>query len=271
MNEQDREETSVYSRRLNSQATDRGPLPSSISPEVAFRLGFYVYLYTDPRTGKPFYVGKGQGQRTLSHLSGRGESRKVQVLQELKENELEPQIEILAHALPDEETALRIEAAVIDLLGLDDLSNEVRGWRSVQLGRISLKELLVYYDAKPVDAIDDSVMLIRINRLYRHGMSDLELYEATRGVWKVGNRRTEAKFAFAVFEGVVREVYEIDSWQPAGSIPYQSRAEKDVKLPGRWEFLGKVAQQNIRDKYVGRSVKEYLPANAQNPIKYVNA
>lgn len=270
MTEQDREETSFYSRGLDTQATD-GPLLSSISPEVAFRLGFYVYLYTDPRSGKPFYVGKGKGQRALSHLSGRGESRKAQVLQELKEDDLEPQIEILAHALPDEETALRIEAAVIDLLGLADLTNEVRGWRSIQLGRISLKELLMYYDAKPVDVIGEPAMLIRINRLYRHGMSDIELYEATRGVWKVSFRREKAKFAFAVFDGIVREVYKVNSWHPAGTNHYKSRAESDVNIPGRWEFLGEVAPRDIREKYVGRSVKEYLSPKARNPITYVNA
>lgn len=32
-------------------------------------------------------------------------------------------------ALHDEETAFRIEAAVIDLFGLDALTNEVRDWR----------------------------------------------------------------------------------------------------------------------------------------------
>ena len=31
-------------------------------------LGFYVYLYTDPRNEKPFYVGKGKGNRAFSHL-----------------------------------------------------------------------------------------------------------------------------------------------------------------------------------------------------------
>lgn len=40
-----------------------------IRPEVAHRLGYYVYLYIDPRDGQPFYVGKGQGERALSHLS----------------------------------------------------------------------------------------------------------------------------------------------------------------------------------------------------------
>ena len=55
-----------------------------IPPEVAERLGHYVYLYVDPRTEQIFYVGKGQGQRVLSHLSAVGESRKAQILSELR-------------------------------------------------------------------------------------------------------------------------------------------------------------------------------------------
>ncbi len=99
------------------------PHTFNIPPEVASRLGYYVYLYIDPRSGKPFYVGKGQGHRVLSHLNLEGDSIKADILQELKQHGLEPQIDILAHALPDEETAFRIEAAVIDFLGIDELSN----------------------------------------------------------------------------------------------------------------------------------------------------
>jgi uncharacterized protein len=246
------------------------PLPASIPPEVANHLGYYVYLYIDPRTGKPFYVGKGQGQRALSHLSAEGESRKARILAELKELGVAPQIDILGHALPNEETAFRIESAIIDFLGLDVLSNAVRGWQSIQFGRMPLKELVTYYAATPVD-IDDAVMLIRINKLYKHGMSATELYEATRGVWKLGVRREKAKFAFAIFEGVVREVYEIHSWHPAGSQHYESRPTDDVILKGRWEFRGQIAADEIRNKYIDRSVKTYLPPKAQNPIAYVNA
>ncbi len=98
----------------------------SIPPEVARSLGYYVYLYVDPRTGNPFYVGKGKDDRVLAHLSSKGESRKATVLAELGEAGLESRLGILSHGLADEETALRVEAAVIDLLGLDDLTNLVQ-------------------------------------------------------------------------------------------------------------------------------------------------
>lgn len=152
-----------------------------------------------------------------------GESHKSRVLQELKAAGLKPRLEILSHGLSDEETALRIEAAVIDLLGLDNLTNLVRGWQSVQFGRKPSEELVPYYAAKPTD-IKDAVILIRINQRYRHGMSSQELYEATRGIWKLSPHRAErATYAFALFEGIVREVYEIEQWHPAGTLEYETR------------------------------------------------
>src|SRR5262245_22256643 len=241
----------------------------SIPRDVARRLGYYVYLYVDPRSNRPFYVGKGCGERALAHLSATGETRKSQVLNELREAGLEPRIEILAHGLANEETALRIEAAVIDLFGLGDLTNEVRGRRSIQLGRIPLSELIIYYAAKPV-SVTDPVLLIRINRLYRHGMSEQELYEATRGVWKVGPRRHGAKYALAVFEGVVREVYEIKEWHPAATTPYKTRTQENVARSDRWEFTGQVASEELRSQYVGFSVAAYCPQGLRSPVVYVN-
>jgi len=242
-----------------------------LAPEVARQLGFYVYLYLDPRTGSVFYVGKGQGERVLAHLSEAGESRKVRVLRELRDLNLAPQIDILAHRLPDEETALRVEAAVIDVLGLGTLTNAVRGWKSVELGRMSLSELSGYYAAEPVE-ITDPVLLIRINQHYRHQMSALELYEATRGVWKVAAARAgTVRLALAVFEGMVREVYAVESWHPAGTLAYQTRSADDTNAPGRLEFCGHIAPEEIRRRYRGHSVRAYLNRNVQSPVLYVNA
>jgi len=240
----------------------------TIPREVAHRLGYYVYLYVDPRTGKPFYVGKGRNGRVLAHLSEQGESRKTQTIAELRRLALAPRFEILAHGLPDEDTALRIEAAVIDLLGFGELTNIVRGWKSVQLGRLPVEDLIAYY--APIAAeIRDPAILIRVNKLYRHGMPDHDLYEATRGVWKLSSRRTGARLALAVFHGVVREVYVIESWHSAGSTPYSTRPPAEVLVPGRWEFIGNRAADPIRQSYFGRSVEAYFRAGGQSPVMYV--
>lgn len=239
-----------------------------IPADVAERLGFYVYLYVDPRTGRPFYVGKGQGQRVLAHMDLQGDSRKTRVLAELKDAGLEPRIDILAHALPDEASAFRIEAAVIDLLDLAELTNEVRGWRATDLGRMPLPDLIAMYAAPPVEVTDPAI-LIRINRLYRPGMDAHALYEATRGVWKVGPRRTRATYAMAVYNGVVRAVYAIQRWHAAGSTEYTTRDRLELAQAGRWEFTGVAVDNEIASKYVGKSVSRYLPQGLQSPVVYV--
>lgn len=241
-----------------------------LPPEVARRLGHYVYLYVDPRDNQVFYVGKGVGERLLAHLGEAGESHKVRIIEALKEEGREPRIEVLAHQLPNEETALRIEAAIIDFLGLDKLTNQVRGWKSVEMGRLPLAELVAYYAATPV-VISEPAILIRINRLYRHGMSADELYEATRGVWKLSERRRGVTHAFAVFESVVRAVYLVSAWHPAGTTPYQYRPASEVMVAGRWEFTGTPAPPEKWSRYVGHSVAAYFKKGAQSPIAYVNA
>ena len=242
---------------------------TGLSSSVAERLKYYVYLYIDPRDDSVFYVGKGKGKRALSHLYDVSESAKVQKIRELRLNGLEPRIEILVHGLEDEGDALRVEAAVIDLLGKDKLTNRVRGWGSAVVGRSSLKELVTLYNPVPAQ-IDDPVLLIRINQLYRYGLTNQELYEATRGVWRLGRQREGVRYALAVFRGVVREVYRVESWSPAGSTPYLTRPAEDVQIAGRWEFTGEVAEFGIREKYLGKNVSAYFAGSSQNPLKYIN-
>jgi hypothetical protein len=241
----------------------------SITPHVREWLGFYVYLYVDPRTEQPFYVGKGQGDRALAHLRDTSESAKVARIKEIQAAGLEPRIDILVHDLPSEEAAFRIEATVIDAIGPGRLTNAVRGWETGKIGRMPLKDLVALYGATPVEVIHPA-LLIRVNRLYRYGMDDAELYEITRGTWKLGPRRAWVRYAFAVFHGVVRAVFEIESWHPARTTPYHIRVFGSGPQEGRWEFMGKPAQDSIRMKYLGRSVQQYFKQGFQSPVVYVN-
>ena len=51
--------------------------------------------------------------------------------------------------------------------------------------------------------LTEPALLIRINQSYQEGMSDIALYEAARGVWRLGPRRERAHIALAVHRGVV--------------------------------------------------------------------
>lgn len=100
-------------------------------------------------------------------------------------------------------------------------------------------------------------------------MNSVELYEATRGVWLLGVRRTEAKYAMAVAGGVVQEVYRIESWHPAGTTPYATRQVADeTDLTKRWEFQGEIAEPSVREGYIGLDVSGLFPRGAANPATY---
>jgi hypothetical protein len=241
-------------------------LPAALPQSVVEKLGYYVYLYLDPADRTIFYVGKGQGNRALFHLEDDADSNKAAAIKRLKEQGKEPLIEILAHSLPDEETAFRLESAVIDLIGVTKLTNQVRGYHSAVEGRRSLVDLIAQYAPQPVEIVEP-VILIRINQFFRYGMTEEELYEITRGIWKLGDRRKSAKFAFAVYKGIVREVYQINCWFPAGTLEYKTR---EIEQCDRWEFEGQVADEQMRKQYFNKAVSRYFPANAQNPIVYVN-
>lgn len=118
--------------------------------------------------------------------------------------------------------------------------------------------------------ITDPVMVIRIQRGFRPDMSAQELYEITRGVWVVGMRRDEARYVLAVYNRVVLEVYTVDAWHSAGSTEYTTRPYEHVHRPGRWEFTGQPAPDDVRQRYLGKSVDGLWTRGAANPITYVN-
>jgi hypothetical protein len=236
---------------------------------VCEKLKFYVYLYIDPRTQRPFYVGKGQGNRIYCHLDGAEDCEKVERIAELRKLGMEPDLEILKYGLTEQEAFL-VESAAIELLGPGELTNRIKGHGATENGRARLTEIIQELDAEDV-TIKDRAILINISRLYRYGMTPMELYDATRGIWKVAPHRHDPEYAFCIYGGIVREVYAIAAWVPAGStMTRRDFSEKEYDLSERYEFVGQVAPEPIRKKYLGKSVREYFAPGSQNPVKYVN-
>ncbi len=234
-----------------------------ISHDIANILKYYVYIYIDPKNGKPFYIGKGQGNRIFTHLNDTSDTYKTRKIRAIQEAGEEPQIDILRYGLTEAEASL-VEASVIDIIGLPCLTNQIAGHHGRSFGRIGSTELIQMLNAKPV-TVGHKALLITINRLYRSNMSEEELYEATRGIWKLGSRRENAEYGMAVYQGIVREVYKIESWHPAGTLQYKTRDTKGFKESNRWEFKGSIAT-NIRNQYIGN----FVGVGGRNPIRYKN-
>ena len=116
--------------------------------------------------------------------------------------------------------------------------------------------------------IAEPVIAINLNQTYKQGINADDLYDCTRGIWRLSREHAEkAHYAFAVYQSVIREVYEIEQWLPAGSTTYQRRHFTPKHLQNRYEFLGKVAPKAVREQYVGRHMPE---PSSQNPIRYYN-
>lgn len=123
-------------------------------------------------------------------------------------------------------------------------------------------------DYLTLEAITDNLVVIKINRSYHKNMSAEELYDYTRGIWrrKIESVR-EADYALSVVFGLVVEVYEIDRWVPATQASFKTRTCDPARAANRIAFVGRVADDDIRRKYVGKSVARLYEYGEANPVK----
>ncbi len=231
---------------------------------VVEKIGYYVYLLIDPETKDVFYIGKGTGNRVFNHanaaIDNPNPGEKLGRIRSIHENGLAVEYLILRHGMT-EESAFEVESALIDYVGIDALTNKVHGMSSDDRGKMSIVDIIAKY-AAPEIVISEPSILITVNRLYRKGMNADELYEITRGNWVIGKRREKIRHAFAVYNGVIRQVYSVKSWQPV------LNRNPSQKISNRWRFDGEIAVE--LQHYVGGSVTKYSKTGAQNPIRYVN-
>lgn len=240
------------------------------STKTIDNLSYYVYVYSDPDTHEPFYVGKGKGNRVFNHMSQDGESEKIRKIKAILDRGKEPIIEILVHGI-DEVTALKVEAAAIDLIGIEKLTNAQRGHHVATYGRIDVNTLNARYACEELtrDDITENVLMIRVNKFYRNTMTPFELYDLTRCCWKVNKEKADkVKYVLSVYEGMVLEVYSVLSWLPGHATLQYVRAEVFQQDENRYEFIGNIAPSEIQNKYKNKSVANLFNKGEQNPIKY---
>ena len=237
------------------------PLKGNERTKFLRDLKSYVYVYCEINNENrrlPIYIGKGKSDRFFSHLNDLSDlsiskNKKINTL--LSEDKLG--IDILAYGL-DDKTALKVESACIDLMGIENLTNVVRG-QGDNVKRVPLNELTNLLTEKMVQvAPEHKGVSILINRDYRPTFGDLEVFEITRGIWtkKMVTISGDAKYAYATFKGVVKEVYEIHTWVPAGTQEYFTRTlDPDRIKKTRWEFVGRKAPKELRELYNGKIIE----------------
>ncbi len=90
----------------------------------------------------------------------------------------------------------------------------------------------------------DNLIALCINNTYTEGIKGNDLYEITRQAWTA--KLEEVKnidYALAVYNTNILEVYKIDNW------------EKSKYDSNRIVFNGKVADEDIRKKYIGKTLQ----------------
>ena len=97
-----------------------------------------------------------------------------------------------------------------------------------------------------------------------------ELYDGYRGIWRISKNKVDnLKYAFAIHNNIIKNVYLIDSWHNGNTTQYRTRKinPNDPKIKERVEFAGKIAFD--MQHFIGKDVSAYYTRGEANPIKYM--
>lgn len=236
------------------------------SKEVSDQLKFYVYRLLDPRNGETFYVGKGTGNRVFAHVKGELDldddalTEKLQRIRQIRLDGFEVAHVVHRHGL-DEDTALEVEAALID--AYPEATNIVSGRSTDERGIMHARQIIERYQAAEA-CFEHSAIIISVNRSV---LEKENVYEAVRYAWKLDPERAESyQLVLAAVQGLIIGVYTADRWLPATVENFPSASQDH---PGRWGFIGSEAPEEIRKHYLRKRVPDAMrKRGAANPIKY---
>ena len=221
----------------------------------------YVYGLKYPHSDKQyFYIGKGKGNRVFSHINQKIKSGikdpKYDIIQSLKKLG-GPEIDIIRHGLTSDE-ALLLEATLIDVFGVKQITNKVKGVDTSQFGIVSVIDIEAAYKGKEFTR-NITAVCFKISRAWHKDMSEELLYNKIRGSWSLNIKRAEkAEYGIGVYGGVIRGIYKICNWEQV----------TQNKSGCRYKFNG--YKEEKLQKYVGYSLKNYPGHAVRGPLFYYN-
>jgi len=242
-------------------------------------LKYYVYMLLDSSDNKPFYVGKGIDNRVFNHLACAltdtdTSNAKYDKIREIIESGHTVKHIIVRHGLSESE-AFQIEASLIDTLTYCGLllSNIVGGHNSIEKGLMTSEEIARLYNAQPLNEMGSNCVLININKTYQRGNGTNPIYQATKETWLISKRKLpQIKYVLSEFRGLIVEVFEVKNWYSKQRSKNKTMdKEKNIKIQvdvTGFGFDGIVAPDEIRNKYINKSVAHIKRRGAAQVIRY---
>ncbi len=235
-------------------------------PRVSENIEAYVYALIDPRTNLPFYIGKGRGNRVFSHvacaLEAPNTNDKYDRINDILNSGNEVRHLIIRHGLTDQ-VAFDVESALIDFCSVINhpINNIVLGHGASAFGIMTADEVVRKYQSEPLRKIDDGFILININRTHKRAKGQKSYYEATKESWAISKSKiANLKYALSEYRGFVVEVFKIEEWYPVET------KDKNGKPRTRWGFNGVIAESEVRNSYLNKSIQK--EPGSSNPIRY---
>lgn len=239
-------------------------------------LGSYVYVLQDPKDGVVFYIGKAGGklsqgnQRVHSHFEEAREARKrkaegctdavsekVNKILAIWDRGDDVKWLIIRRNLRDEQEALNVEAAAIDLLKVSSAPNPLNiqvGHRASEHGMLDengVKSLMAKnFDAEkiPKPIIGKVIILFNIKNALKEEINKGDVYQAARKSWKMGTdiRNTAGVIAIGVVDQISYGAWEISGW------------EKSKEHPNKWEFLKNDLSPDVSDSLIWKNFNKII-------------
>lgn len=120
-----------------------------------------------------------------------------------------------------------------------------------------------------LEEFDCPTAVIKVNRLYRHGITTDELSDITRGYWRTASKKVrKCDIVLSVFCGEVMEVYAVDEWVDGSKVKMATNI--NTYRSGSYGFNGHVTPKAMRDKFIGRHVDNLYKRGNQNPVRAFN-
>jgi len=236
-------------------------------------LKYYVYFLIDPDTGNPFYIGKGKDNRVFNHmecaLENETSTDKYEKIREILNSNKKLEHIIVRHGLT-EKMAYEIEASLIDTFDFikTGITNISGGHKSIEKGLMTSDEIKRLYNADKLSEIENNCIIININKKYERGAGKNSIYEATKETWTIDKRKlSRLKYVLSEYRGLIVEVFEVLEWyeKERGYLP-NSKKFGQTKIG--YGFVGKVADNNIRNRYVNKSIAHIKKRGAASVIRY---